>query len=222
LLLAAVALAGPAAAQTRARSQAPREPAFEVGGGGGAAGALDLGESTASLRANSVQSAPYPLFSAQSRVDRAAFITAHVGYHVTRALTAEGRVSVGRPALHAVLSGDAESAPRVDATTPTTEYLFEGGALLRLTSLALGRTIPFVAGGAGVTRHLYDERVLVETGRLAYVGGGLLHAIGGRRGAASRLSVRLDVRLQMLDGGIAEGHDVSSRAAIAGSLVAAF
>jgi hypothetical protein len=217
LLLAA---AGPAAAQAR-RASFPR---FEVGGGGGAAGAVGLGDRDANLLTNNAAGSPFRLFATATRLRPAAVVEARLGYRATRRLTTEGRLTVGRPQLQVSLSADAENAAPVEAASTLTEYVIEGGAAWRLAGDERRRWIPIVSGGAGVARHVYSGRTLAETSVSGYAGAGTLYALGSARAPAGsrRSGLRFDVRLQMLDGGIAEGAGLSPRVVATASAFVAF
>ena len=142
------------------------------------------------------------------------------GYRATPRLTAEGRLTVGRPSLRVSLSDDVENAAPLEATNTITEYAFEGGALWRLTGGERRRWTPFVSGGAGMARHVHDGRTLVQDALSGYAGGGTLYALGSSRGEPTRAGLRFDARLQLLHGGIAEGTGVVARvAATAGFFV---
>jgi len=220
LLLLALATPAPAAAQAR-RATAP--PRFEAGGGGGAIGAVSLGERDANLLTNDAAGSPYRLYTTATRLQPAAAVEARLGYRVAPRLTAEARLTVARPWLRASISADAENASPVDATSRLTEYVVEGGALWRLSTDARHRWIPFVSGGAGLARHVHDARALVENGVEGYAGGGVLYAISSRTAASpARTGLRFDVRLQMLDGGLAEGAGLSPRVVATASAFIAF
>jgi len=222
LLSLLVAMAPPAEAQSRrapARPPGPRR--VEVGVGGGVAGGLSLGTRDASLVSNNTAGSPFRLFATDTRLAPAPVIEGRVGYHVTRRLTVEGVMTVGRPELTTSLSGDAEGAPAVDATESVTEYVITGGALWRFATDAR-RWTPFVSGGAGVARHVHEDQSLIESGVDSYVGGGLIYPLGSSRASAPRSGLRLDARLHLLSGGIAEGAGLAPRGAITGSIFFTF
>jgi hypothetical protein len=221
LLLIACALLGamPVAASAQTRRPPARPPAgprVEVGIGAGIAGGLTLGERDATLRANGVTAAPFRLFSSSTRLAPAPVLDVRLGYRVTPRLMVEGTLSVGRPELTSTLSGDAESAATVEATTRLTEYVITGGGVWRLSTNPRRRWTPFVSGGGGVARHVYDGRALIESGVDGYAGGGLLYALTRRTG------LRLDGRVHVLSGGVAEGQGVSPRGALSGGIFVTF
>jgi len=231
MLVAALACVGaselPARAQTRGNGTATRSgpsgPRFEVGGGGGALGPSALGDADADLRANGAQPSPYRLFSSETRLGPSALLEARVGYRITPRITAEARLTVGQPSLRSALSADVEGASFVVATVATTEYVLDGGVVMRLPEIAFGRWVPFISGGAGRTRSVYDRRVLIENGSDAYAGGGFIAALGSRRaGIAARTGLRVDVRLQVLNGGVAQDAGAVPRVVATGSVFVAF
>ena len=102
------------------------------------------------------------------------------------------------------------------ATTTLTEYVITGGASWRFSTNPRRRWTPFASGGAGVVRHVHDGNALIESGVDAYAGGGLLYALGRRTG------LRLDGRVHVIRGGIAEGQGTLPRGALSGSIFVAF
>ena len=218
---AAVLLVAASAAPASAQGRAAASPRLEIGGGGGVAGAVTLDDRDANLLGNDAAGTPFRLFATASELRPAAAGEVHVGYRVTRRLTAEGRLTFSRPSLQVSISSDAENAAPIDVTSRVTEYVVEGGALWRLSS-DTRRWIPFVSGGAGLARHVHEGRVLVENGVSGYAGGGVVRMLGSARTpAVRRAGLRFDVRLQLLQGGIAEGAGVSPRVvATAGAFLA--
>jgi hypothetical protein len=222
LLSVLAALAPSAEAQSRrapARPPAPRR--VELGVGGGVAGGLSLGTLDASLLSNNTTGSPFRLFATDTRLAPAPVLEGRVGYHVTPRLTLEAAMTVGWPELTTSLNNDAESAPAVDATESVTEYVITGGALWRFAT-GPRRWTPFVSGGAGVARHVHEDQSLIESGIDSYVGGGLIYPLGSSRASAPRSGLRLDARLHLLSGGIAEGAGVSPRGALTGSIFFTF
>lgn len=221
VLLSLAVIAPPAAAQSRppAPRRTPRPPAqrrVELGIGGGVAGGLSLGTRDASLVSNNASGSPFRLFSTETTLAPAGVLEGRLGYRLTPRLTLDGAITIGRPELTTSLSADAESAPSVDAQERVTEYVVTGGASWRLFTSARRRWIPFVSGGAGVARHVHEGQSLIESGVDTYVGGGV------RRQLSPRTGVRVDGRLHLLSGGIAEGAGVRPRGALTGSIFVAF
>jgi hypothetical protein len=218
--LALVLLASlPAVAQSQTR--APSAPRLEVGGGAGATGALALGSRDATLLSNDATGTAFRLFASETRVQPAAHVEARLGYRVSPRVTAEGRLTVSRPELRVSLSGDAEQATAIEATSRLTEYVLEGGAVWRLVNDAQRRWVPFVSAGAGVARHVHGGRALVENAAEGYAGGGAIYMFGGPA-AVRRNGVRFDLRVQMLSGGLAEGAGVSPRVLASASAFVTF
>jgi hypothetical protein len=194
----------------------PRLPRVEVGVGGGIMGGLSLGERDATLTSTGTTSSPIRLFSTETSLGPAAVLDIRLGYQLTRRLMVEGLLSVGRPTLTTSLANDVENAPAVEATTSLTEYVVTGGAAWRLSMNPRRRWVPFVSGGGGVARHVYEGRALIESGVDVYAGGGILHALSARTG------LRLDGRVHYLREGIADGQGVLPRAALSGSIFVKF
>lgn len=222
VLLVLGVMVSPAAAQSRgapARPTAPRR--VELGIGGGMAGGLSLGTRDAELLSNNTAGSPFRLFSSDARLAPAPVIEGRLGYRVTPRLMLEAAVTVGWPELTTSLTDDAESAPDVDATESVTEYVITGGAVWRFGG-PRRRWTPFVSGGAGVARHVHDGGTLAENGVDVYGGGGVIYRLGSSRAATSRTGLRLDGRLHVFSGGVAEGHGASPRGVLSGSMFVTF
>jgi hypothetical protein len=211
LVVCALLAVAPAAAFAQLRS-----PRVEVGVGGGIIGGLSLGDRDAMLPATGTTGSPIRLFSTETTLEPAAALDIRLGYQVTPRLMVEGLLSVGQPTLTTSLANDVENAAAVEATASLTEYVVTGGAAWRLSRNPRRRWIPFVSGGGGVARHVYEGRALVESGVDVYAGGGILHALSARTG------VRLDARVHVLRDGVAEGQGASPRAALSGSIFVRF
>ena len=82
----------------------------------------------------------------------------------------------------------------------------KGASLVDLLTLRLpdGNLVPFVDGGGGYLRQVHEERVLIETGRTLYVGGGVKwqSAAAQPSGIMQRLVVRADARFVSRTGGV--------------------
>jgi hypothetical protein len=226
-LLAACALAAlvPAVAEAQARRPPARPPGpkrIEVGIGGGIAGGLVLGERDATLRSNAASASPFRLFTADTRLDPSPLLEVRLGYRLTPRLVVEGTLGLSRPELVSSLSGDAENATAVEARSTLTEYLVTGGASWRLSTNTRRRWTPFVSGGAGVLRHVHDGQSLIESGVDGYAGGGLLYRLGSPRGVDPRAGLRLDARLHVVSGGLAEGAGTTPRGVLTGSIFVTF
>lgn len=220
VLLALALTAPPAAAQSRPSPSArttrpPAQRRVELGFGGGVAGGLSLGSRDASLTSNNTSGSPFRLFSTETTLAPAAVLEGRLGYRLTPGFTLDGTITIGRPELTTALSADAESAPSVDATERVTEYVVTGGVSWRLTRNTR-RWTPFVSGGAGVARHVHDGQSLIESGVDTYFGGGVLRQLSPRTG------VRVDGRLHLLSGGLAEGAGLTPRGALTGSIFVTF
>lgn len=174
------------------------------------------------MRVNAVPSSPSRLFSTETRLARASFLDARLGYPLTRRLDVEARLTFSRPELRTAISADVEGAPSIAAVARIDQYLIEGGVAVSLDELRAGRTVPFVGGGAGYLRHLYEGQMLIEQGRSFYIGGGVKHTLFARgRGVVEALGVRAEGRLHVLIGGVAF-DDVTPRAAISTSVFIGF
>jgi hypothetical protein len=196
---------------------------FEVSGGVGWFGSIDLGERDALLRANGPRSQTSTLFDARARLGDAPTFDGRVSVGLTPVVAVEGRFLHARSELAATLSGDFEQAASLTATEPLSEYLIEGGATLRLMSLEFARMLPFVAAGGGYRRQLHDGRALVEEGKAFYVGGGVRRPFFTRpRGGVRSVGWRVDARLYLLSGVLGEDDNLRPRPSAGVSLFVTF
>ena len=123
---------------------------------------------------------------------------------MTRDLAIEGGVTYARPTVTTRVSGDPEllAGATLDAGR-LRRYVFDVGVTWQLPAAwAGGRLRPFVSGGAGYLRELYDERTLVETGRLAHAGAGARYFLRGGDGSRRAVGIRGDVRLAWRQDGV--------------------
>ncbi len=141
--------------------------------GGGLFTGSTLGAREAALRGNSVPSSSSRLFSTDTRLARSPFVEGWLGYPVTRRVEVEGRLTFGRPELQTSITGDIEGAPSTTAVERLDQYLIEGGIAVALDEWRFGRTVPFIAGGAGYLRQRHEGQILIEEGHSFYVGGGV-------------------------------------------------
>jgi hypothetical protein len=196
-LLAAFVLMGvPADAQD---APALRPHAVVIGGGAIWSGGYGIGDATAELRGNGTGASPPPftLLSTDSSLQSAFGVEARVGFTVTAALALEAGVGYASPDVAVAIADDAEASPTtLDAAETLRQYIVDGAVVWQLPVLRLGsRARPFVIGGGGYLRQLYDERTLVETGQIIYAGGGVRFWLRGGAGDGSSLGIRGDVRV---------------------------
>ena len=104
-------------------------------------------------------------------------------------------VGYSTPGIRTELSQDAEAAAVTLDAEQLAQYVVDVGATWQLPRPVIaGRVRPFVTGGAGYLRQLYDERTLVETGSIYYAGGGVRVWLRGGDGQRRSLGIRSDVR----------------------------
>lgn len=176
-----------------------------ISGGLGFAGGYPIGDDTAELRGNAVGSSapPLTLFRAESSVDRVLGTELRVGFSLTRDLAVEFGVGYSRPGVSTELSMDAEASPVTLDAERLSQYVLDVGGTWQLPRPVIaGRVRPFISGGAGYLRQLYDERTLVETGRVFHAGGGVRAWLRGGDGRARSLGIRSDVRATWRQDGV--------------------
>jgi hypothetical protein len=145
-----------AAAPLLAASPGVSGPAgrVELGAGLLCTGAIALGSQSASER--SPGGAPFALFQTSTDLASAAGAEARIGVALTRVLQVEVTGSFMRPEMQTAVRADAEGAPPVVATGQTTQVTLEGGLVVQLARLQIGRhAVPFLSGGAGYLRQVH-------------------------------------------------------------------
>lgn len=208
VLTAVVAMtigAAPASAQDRDEAPSLRRNHVTLAGGLNLAGGYPIGDGTAALRGNGLGASPPPftLFRAESSVESSFGGEFRVGFGLSRDLSIELGVGYSTPGVRTELSQDAEAAAVTLDAEQLAQYVVDVGATWQLPRPVLGgRVRPFVAGGAGYLRQLYDERTLVETGRVYYAGGGVRVWLRGGDGERRSLGIRSDVRATWRQDGV--------------------
>jgi hypothetical protein len=167
----------------------------------------DLGQQRATLTGPQTPTgSPVTLFDTDATIVSGPGAELRVGWRLFRGVYAEATGGLGVNSIEARVHDDIEQAPPITVTSTLTQITIEGGALVELPAVPIGagNFLPFVAGGGGYLRQIHDERVLVETGRTLYVGGGVKwHSVTTQpRGFVQRLVVRGDVRLVSRTGGV--------------------
>jgi hypothetical protein len=184
-MLVAVLVASPAAAQVT------------VSGGVTWSGGYAIGDATAELRSNAL-GAPTPAFTwfeTSADITAAAGVEARVGFTVHPRLTIEAGGAFSRPRVAFSIGGDSEAGPQSLEGELLQQYIIDGGLVWHWPIAAVPALVPFVAGGAGYLRQLHEERTLVETGQVYYVGGGTRYWLRGRPDGPRGLGVRGEVRM---------------------------
>ena len=174
-----------------------------INGGLGWSGGYDIGQSSAQLRTNAPGATPPPftLFNVDSRIAPSPGGEVRVGVAITPRFTVEGGVLLANRRLAFAISEDPESAAQQLGGETLHQYVFDGGVTWELPVLRLSRVRTFASGGAGYLRQLHQDRTLVETGQIYYVGGGARYWLRGRPPSSRSLGIRGDVRVNMrLDG----------------------
>jgi len=161
LLVVCAVAAAPASAQSR----------VELSAGASWIGGFDAGGGDAlETRNPTTGSSPLPLFSTSSRVEAAPSWTASVGFYLTDRVAVEASAEYSRPVLRTTISGDFEGATGTTAET-TLKSLVAGGTLLYYFGAA--RVTPLAFAGAGWTRQLDEDNIMLVSGAEAHAGGGI-------------------------------------------------
>ena len=198
-------------AQAGDAQPSPQAHHVTVSGGLAWMGGYAIGDATATLRGNAVgpTAPPFTLFHAESSVDASVGFNAQVGFAISQTLTVEGGVSYHRPGITTELSGDAEAAAATLDAEQLSQYIVDVGVRWQVSGLKLGsRVRPFVMGGGGYLRQLYDERTVVETGSVYYAGAGVRYWLRGGDGQRRAFGVRADARAMWRRSGVDFEDDV--------------
>ena len=180
------------------------EAQVTINGGLGWSGGYDIGVSSAQLRTNAPGAAapPFTLFSVDSRVAPSPGGEVRVGVAMTPRFSVEGGVVLANRRLAFAVSGDPESAAQQFDGETLHHYVFDAGVAWELPVLRRRRMRTFASGGAGYLRQLHQDRTLVETGQVYYVGGGARYWLRGRPSSSRSLGIRGDLRLNVRRHGI--------------------
>ena len=175
-----------------------------ISGGLGWSGGYDIGQSSAQLRPNSpgTTAPPFTLFTVDSRIAPSPGGEARVGVAITPRFTLEGGVLLANRRLAFAISADPERAAEQFEGETLHQYVFDAGVTWELPVVRRGRVRTFASGGAGYLRQLHQDRTLVETGQVYYVGGGARYWLRGRPASSRSLGIRSDLRLNVRRRGI--------------------
>jgi opacity protein-like surface antigen len=180
-LAAAVGIAVPAFAQTRAR--------YAVGVGATWTAPYDAGGAQATETSNpSAATSPLVLFDADGRAREGAGALLRFTARVSRRVSVEAEGTFSRPVLAVSLARDFESAADTTADVRQTQYGVAGSILLDVGT-GVRRLRPFVAAGAGYLRQVQDGNVDVDGGVEWHAGGGVRYPL------TRRLWLRADARV---------------------------
>jgi hypothetical protein len=185
---------------------AAAQPRLDVTVSGAWWGGYDLGQQRAAITGPQAPTgSPVTLFDSDTAIRSGPGAEVRLGWRVFDGVYAEATGGLGMNAIEARVHDDIEQAPAITVSTTLTQITIEGGALVELLTLRLpaGNLVPFAAGGGGYLRQLHDDRVLIETGRTLYVGGGVKwHSAAAKpSGIMQRLVVRADTRFVSRTGG---------------------
>ena len=208
---AAVCLALPA----EAGAQAQGSGRIEFTGAGGLQTAATLGAQNGNLQANALTSEPFALFRTESRLARAWLADVRVGFVWSPRVALEARAGYSRPALKTSVSADAEGAAAITIVERIDQYVIDGGIVVRLDEMRIGRLIPYAAGGAGYLRQLHEGLTAIEDGHVYYLGGGVTRDVWTRaRRRIKAAGLRVDARVYLLSSGISVDNDRVTQGAV--------
>jgi hypothetical protein len=218
-IVAAVLAVIPAVA---AAQSSPPLRRIELAGGLGVFSGAALGSQQADLR-TATAGQPYRLFSSSTRMSTAPVFDLRLGVPVGGRYAVEGHAAYGHPEVRTSLSSDAEHAPDLTAVERLDQYVIDGGLVVNLDEWSIAGVHPFATIGGGYLRQLHEDLVVIEEGRVFFVGGGVKHAIHTRsRGIVRGFGVRADVRLDLLSGGIHIDDNVRRHVSASGGLFVIF
>ncbi len=216
------------AAQKSTATPKSREPgrphSFEILFGAQVLTPQSLGTSTATMTPNQ-QSSPFTYFIVDGTRATAPAFRGRVGYNLTRLLTVEGGVVIGRSNVNGAVSADSEGATAPVLTESLTQYFIDVSLLAHLRSLAFskGAGLPFVEGGGGYLRQVHQGSLAINTGQIYHFGGGITYMFSRRpTGRLTGVGFRADAQVYVPRKGYSFGGGQSPYAGIGGSLLVAF
>lgn len=166
-------------------------------------GSYPVGDRNAELRRNATGTPPpFTLFRAEGELGLANGIEARVGYAVTRSIAIEAGGSYTKPQLAIAISEDSESPDTTSIVDEITQYTVDVAGVIQLPLRLGGRSRPYAIAGGGYLRQLGDDRLLVETGRVFHVGGGIRYWLRGGAATDRALGVRVEARYVHRTGGL--------------------
>ena len=178
-----------------ASAQPADEGIVEIGGGLHYVGRVTFADVDATE--NSFGGATRAVFKSQSELESSGGVAVHVGVRLTEMFQAEWSVAFNHTHLATRLSAD-EEAGTATVTEPVTQYLVEGGLMVRPWRHAGGGGV-FGTAGISYLRQLHDGNTLVDTGPAIYAGGGVDFVLNGVRLFGSKAAgIRVDVRGRLL------------------------
>lgn len=206
-LLVALVLTGCASsAVAQPQDPAPRAHRFTLSGGVSWLGGYPVGGNSATLRRNepgTVTPNSFTLFHADASIERALGAETRLGYALTRGFELEVRGAFARPRVAVRISQEAEGEAVVVSDEDLSHFVVDGSIVWHLSRFALGsRARPYLTAGAGYLWQLYEDRVQVETGGLAHIGGGVRYWLRGGDSSRRALGLRGEARLQLRSGGV--------------------
>ena len=187
------------------RLSLPSSSRVEFSGGLSWAGRASLGSVAATLTPNQTGAAPrFTLFDTAGELGSVAGVNARVSLTLSNAIAVEARGGYLRPDVTLEIRRDAEgAADRVSMGERLAEYTVEGAVVFSFNRWRFGgRALPFVSGGAGYLRHLDEGDVLVQSGRVYRVGGGVkLQLVARPTRRLKEIGVRGQLGASVRDGG---------------------
>ena len=198
-----VPVLSPTAIRGQTNPPAFRPRHFTVAAGWVVDGGYAVGDRTAELRRNATGTPSFTLFRADADFRSANGIEARIAYALTPALAIEVGGGYARPRLSIAISEDSESNDTISVTDEITQYTIDVAGVIAVPGVTLGaRARPYATVGAGYLRQLHEDRLLVETGRVYHVGGGVRYWIRGTSSNTRGLGIRADARYVRRAGGI--------------------
>lgn len=192
-------------ATTRAQNDEPalRPRHITLAAGWLVNGGYPVGDRNAELRRNATGTPPpFTLFRAEADLGVANGIEARVGYAITRAIAIEVGGSYAKPRLEIAISQDSESPDAGTIVDEITQYTVDVAGVFQLPLRFGARSRPYAIGGAGYLRQLGEDRLVVETGRIYHVGGGIRYWLRGGSVTHRALGVRAEARYVRRTGGL--------------------
>ena len=195
---------------------------LQLAAGIGFLSGASVGDADANLR-SATTSDPYRVFATSSQLAGATILDLRAAFDLTARFGLEAHALYGHPELRTEVTADVENAPSVTAVERLDHYLIDGGIVIKFDELRAGGWQPFAAAGGGYLRQLHEGLTVTEEGHLFYVGGGARRTMFTRpSGLLRALGARIDVRLNILSGGITVEDNARNHFSASASLLVSF
>ena len=203
LFMAALAVAGEAAAQTASQKVPPAsQRSYDLSFGGTWTMPSGVGET--SLEYLDSGGSEFTVFNATNRFGNGFGLDTNLGFRLARKIFGEAVGAWTHVPLEAKITNDVEAGE--DVTVSESASRFSLGGAIRL-HLSEGATEWFVRGGASWMREVAAGSALTADGTLIDAGVGFIRALSRTPGGMLKVGLRVEGRLSFRSGGLTLGEE---------------